>query len=146
MYGSRIDPDQGLLIGLFSGANNDDDDYQRYVDSILEGDRRTRAGTAQIAILMVDRGNPPPSAKWRKRIADTTAKLRTEGAVFVLCAESPLIRGVLTAINWIRPPPYAVRIVATFDEVLAVVAERRAPARAVAIRMLAELRAEAQRG
>ena len=146
MYGSRIDPEQGLLIGLFSGADNDDDDYQRYVDSILEADRRTRAGTAQIAILMVDRGNPPPSAKWRKRIADTTAKLRTEGAVFVLCAESPLIRGVLTAINWIRPPPYAVRIVASFDEVLAVVAERRASARAVAIRMLAELRAEAQGG
>lgn len=144
MYGSRIDAPQGLLIGLFSGADNTDEDYQRYVESILEADRQALPGTAKIAALLVDRGNPPPNARWRKRIAEATASVRTEGALFALCAESPIIRGVATAIHWIRPPTYAVRILATSDAFLKLVGERRAAAVPIAKRMIDELRAEAQ--
>ena len=144
MYRSRIDAVEGLLVGLFSGSSNDADDYQRYIDSILDADQKTLATTAKIAILLVDRDNPPPDAQWRKRIADASAGVRTEGAIFVLCAQSPIIRGVLTAINWIRAPRYEVRIVGTLEATLAIVRDRRASAPARAEQMIAELRREAQ--
>lgn len=146
VYCSRIDPAHGLLVGLFSGDTNEDADYERYVGSILEADRATRPETAKIAILVVDRENPAPDAQWRKRIADATGAIRTEGALFVLCAESPMIRGVVTAINWIRPPKYETRVVAKLDAVLAIVGERRPSALAVTRRILDELRAESRRG
>lgn len=142
MYGSRIDPQRGLLVGLFSGSNNDDEDYRRYVTSILDADRQTRPETAKLAVLMVDRANPPPNAQWRRRIAEATASIRTEGALFVLCAESPVIRGVLTAINWIRPPKYEVRIVGTLDALLVVVRERGPSMAEHVERALGALRAE----
>jgi len=91
------------------------------------------------------RENPPPDARWRKRIADATASIRTEGALFLLCAASPVIRGVLTAINWIRRPKYEVRILATPDAVFATVSERRASTRSEAERMFRELRAASGR-
>jgi hypothetical protein len=144
MYRSRIDAERGLLIGLFTGSTNDDD-YARYVESILEADRVTRPETAKLAILLVDRENPAPNAQWRKRIADASARIRTQGALFVLCAESPIIRGVVTAINWIRPPKYETRIVSTPEAALEIVAERRASAVAAAKRIIEELRAEARR-
>ena len=145
MYGSRIDPAHGLLVGLFSGSSNDEGDFERYVQSILDADRQTRPETASVAVLIVDRENPPPDARWRKRIADATASIRTEGALFLLCAESPVIRGVMTAINWIRPPKYEVRILATPEAVFATVGERRASARSEAERMFRELRAASGR-
>lgn len=140
-----MDAAEGLLVGLFSGSTNDDGDYQRYVDSILDTDRRTLAGTAKIAILFVDRENPPPDAQWRKRIADASAGVRTHGAIFVLCAESPMVRGVLTAINWIRPTKYEVCIVGTVEATLAIVRDRRPSATARTAQMLEEMRGESLR-
>lgn len=43
-----------------------------------------------------------PDARWRKRFAELAAEIRSD-AVFVLVAPSALARGVLTAVNWIRP-------------------------------------------
>lgn len=144
MYGARIDSVGGVVVGLFSGATNDDDDYQRYVDSLLEADQKAPAGIASIVVLVVDRENPAPSAQWRRRIADATGRVRSQDVLFVLCAESPIIRGVVTAINWMRPPKYDVKVVASADAMLAAVAERRAEAEEVARRMLAELRVAAR--
>ena len=140
MYGARLDAARGVMVGLFSGPSNGDDDYQHYVDSLLDADRTARPNVAQIVVLVVDRENPAPSAQWRKKIADATARVQSADVLFVLCAESPLIRGVVTAINWIRPPKYDVEVVSTPDAMLAAVAERRAPAEDVARRLLAELR------
>jgi hypothetical protein len=62
----------------------------------------------------------------------------------VLCAESPVIRGVVTAINWIRPPKYETKTVASLDAALAIVEGRRPAAVPVARRLLGELRAESR--
>lgn len=144
MYGHQMNTEEGLLVGLFSGPSNSDEDFTRYVESLLQGAKQSKSGKPQIAVLIVDRDNPPPNAHWRKRIADATSHIGGDGALFVLSAESPLIRGVLTAINWIRPPKYEVKIVASPDEMLDVLAARSGVARAAAARMLAALRAEAR--
>lgn len=144
MYGHQMDTEEGLLVGLFSGPSNSDEDFTRYVDSLLQGAKQSNSAKPQIAVLVVDRDNPPPNAYWRKRIAEATSHIGGNGGLFVLSAESPLIRGVLTAINWIRPPKYEVKIVASPDEMLEVLATRSDVARTAAARMLAELRAEAR--
>jgi hypothetical protein len=145
MYGSRTDAAQGIVVGLFWGDTNTDDDYRRYVDSLVEADRGSPPEIAKTVILVVDRGNPAPPAQWRKRIADATERIRSKHVLFVLCAESPLIRGVVTAINWIRPPRYDVQVVSSPDAMLAVLAQRRSSAEEPVRRMLAELRVAARR-
>jgi len=96
-------------------------------------------------VLVVDRGNPAPPAQWRKRIADATERIRSKDVLFVLCAESPLIRGVVTAINWIRPPRYDVQVVPSPAAMLAVLAQRRGNAEELVRQMLAELRVASRR-
>jgi hypothetical protein len=52
------------------------------------------------------------AAAWQKRDADGTRR-RLRGVALVTA--SPLIAGVLTAINWITPPPYPMKIFAAMD-------------------------------
>lgn len=144
MYVSRLDVEHGLAVGCFFGRTNDDADYERYIESVREADRRCRPDTARIFVLVVERNSPPPSAKWRQRIAVETADVRTDNALFILCAESALIRGVVTAINWIRPPKYEVRIVSRPEDAIEIVRERHPPAAGPAKDLIASVRAEAR--
>jgi hypothetical protein len=125
VYRSVLDRDAALLIGRFSGASNTDDDFERYLASIREADQGGMLKPGGIAVLLVDRGNPRPSAPWRKRIADETAHIRAPQALFVLCTSDALIRGVVVAINWLRPPGYEARVVATPPDVIALIRARR---------------------
>jgi hypothetical protein len=125
MYQYRIDVEHGLLVGLFSGATNSEDDYQRYVDSILEASEKKLTVSGGIAMLVVERGNPIPNAAWRKRIADASGDLGTKDVLFILCSGDPLMRGVATAINWIRPPKYELKVVASLPDLVEVVRQRR---------------------
>ena len=61
-----------------------------------------------------------PSAKQRRFAAERIRARRDEwarycaGAAFV--SPSPLVRGVMTAINWASPPPFTQRVFATVEE------------------------------
>lgn len=124
MYQSSIDVERALLVGLFSGPANTDDDYQRYIDSILDADRQNLVKPRGTAILVVERGNPIPNAQWRKRIADATADLGGKETLFVLCADDPIMSGVATAINWIRPAKYQLKVVSSIPAMLELLRKR----------------------
>jgi hypothetical protein len=70
-------------------------------------------------ILDASRASPLP-AGLRRRQAEWNAKRtltvirRSAGVAFVVT--NPLIRGIVTAINWLHPPPYRFTIVATLAE------------------------------
>lgn len=107
MFRLAFDPTPVIAVGVFAGRENTDDDFQRYVDSFMELDAialRT-AGSRGCYVIIVDPGNPPPSALWRRRIADASVDVRSNPLISVVTS-SALIRGVATAINWLRPPPY----------------------------------------
>lgn len=61
-----------------------------------------------------------PSAKQRRFAAEKIDARREDwarycaGAAFV--TPSPLVRGVMTAINWASPPPFTQRVFATVEE------------------------------
>lgn len=123
MFAHEFDLELRAVVFLFSGKHNSDEDYAAYLDAIAELDRRA-AGLEVIAIQVIDPGNAVPSAAWRKRIADSTAHMKSR-PYYIMVTTSAIVRGVMTAINWLRPPPYEFAVASTFDEALLLVNRRR---------------------
>lgn len=126
MFTEAVDLERGFVVWLLSGASNSDEDYQAYVDSIIANDRVGRDKRAPLAILVVDPGNPTPSSLWRKRIADASMTLASK-PLFVLVSPSPLMRGVMAAINWLRPPSFPFSAQPDFDAAVAWIVAKRGP-------------------
>jgi hypothetical protein len=108
----------GLVVFLFTGETAKDEDFEAYCAGIdflkaWHGTWTLAETTAPCAILVVDPGSPSPNAHWRKRIADASKDVKPP-AYFALVSTSAIVRGVVTAINWIRPPPYEFNVVTTF--------------------------------
>jgi hypothetical protein len=60
----------------------------------------------------------PPSAPWRRRMAEQRKGMVAPRVFSSIVARSPMIRGVMTAMNWISPDPAHVmtRWHATFED------------------------------
>jgi hypothetical protein len=123
------DTDAGLAVWLFTGASNSDADYAAYVDAITR-QRARLAESAHVdrpaALQVVDEGNPIPGPHWRKAIAEASHHIDPR-ALFGLVTTSTVVRGVVVAINWMRPPPYTVGVHATFDDGVRWVETHRGP-------------------
>ena len=126
MFTEAFDEERGFVVWLLTGTTNSDEDYQRYVDSIVRLDRVAAGKHRPVAMLVVEAGNPAPGPTWRRRIAAASTSLVSQ-PVFVLVTTSTLVRGVLTAINWLRPPSYPFAARATFEEGLRWVEDQRGP-------------------
>jgi hypothetical protein len=103
-----------LIVWFFHGPKNSDEDYQQYVDSFTKVvvDETLRPA----ALLYVERNNPMPNAHWRKKIAEASSDLAFRARPRVaFSGPSPLVRGIITAINWLRPPGYDFEVFPTFD-------------------------------
>jgi hypothetical protein len=138
----RLDPRLGLVVWLFTGKVNTDDDFARYVASFALADEASLQGPQPgIAILVVDEGNPMPNAKWRKNMAEASASLKSH-PIFFLASASPLVRGVATAVNWMRPPPYELVTTSTFKEAVAIAEKRRGVPLPALSELYDEVRAE----
>lgn len=144
MFVYRMDRRRALSVWLFTGATNSDDDYAQYVASFAVSDEAARLAPQRgIGVLLVDEGNPVPNAAWRKRIADASTSLKSNPVV-ILASSSSVVRGIATAINWIRPPPYELRVASTFDEAVTIAQKERGGEPLTALRVLLdEARAEA---
>ena len=66
------------VVWLFSGKHNSDDDYAAYVDSIERLTGRAPAGVRSVGVLVVERGNAIPNAKWRRKIAEASKDVGSE--------------------------------------------------------------------
>lgn len=143
MFVYRLDRRRGIVVWLFTGKINSDDDYARYVASFAIADEACIAGPQPgIGILVVDDDSPVPNAAWRKRMAEASASLKSKPIV-LLASSSSVIRGVATAINWIRPPPYDFVTASTFEEAVAAAQKRRGEPLTGLHVLLDEARAEA---
>lgn len=143
MFVYRLDKRRGLMVWLFTGSTNTDDDFARYVASFAIADEACTHGPQPgIGVLVVDDGNPVPNAAWRRRMAEASTKLKSNPIV-ILATSSSLVRGIATAINWIRPPPYEFFATATFDEAAAIAQKRRGEPLTALHVLLDEARAEA---
>lgn len=135
MFTFAFDPVSGSVVCLFTGTDNDDADFIRYLDAIDYLDKTAAGRDDCVVITVVDAGNPPPNAAWRQKIGERSRTLRTK-AIAVLVSSSPVIRGVATVLNWLAPERFREQTTtATFDDALAWV-EARQRARGVVLRNL----------
>lgn len=126
MYHQASDRSQGLLVGLCSPTPtiNEPDDYAEMERSILEIDRVHPPMGETVYILVVPNDWPRPNATYRRRFAELRDRLQYP-MIFCLISPSPIIRSVVTAVNWISPPKVgAAGAYATVEEAIVAVEKR----------------------
>lgn len=100
MYTLGYDGTALMLVHLFTGKYSTDAEYVQMIEGwrLLYQDAGARP---MFAAVVVEAGHPPPNAYWRQRIVEVGRAAR--GPVkTVVVTESALIRGVITATNWLR--------------------------------------------
>ena len=94
-------------------------EHERVYAAIAELDRSGQGHSAPIGfVYLVARDNPAPDAYWRRRFAQQRKTFGSPHVYLSIVTQSPLMRGVLTAMNWIVPQPRHMtsQTHATFDE------------------------------
>lgn len=95
--------DTGLYVGIYSGDVRDED-YARCVNSMTEFERVIRSQPHGFAaILITDPGVEAVPASWRKRMAHFNNSVQTQQYLLAIVTPSSVVRGILTAINWLSP-------------------------------------------
>lgn len=119
MFTFSFDKNAGLMVGWLTTRPyfNEEEDYAVLIDCIDRFQSSGKPGDPFKIILMVDPEVPMPNATWRKQFAKTRTKTYFP-FLFVTVTKSPLLRGVLTMVNWVSPPPTGsgTNSVETFDE------------------------------
>lgn len=141
MFSVSYDKTAALVVSSFSGPTNTDADYAAYCANIEEL-KAEALDLLRIAILTISSDNPMPNASWRKRIADASADV-APNSLFILVSDRPAVRGILTAINWVRPPTYQWAIKKSFGAAIDLAATYRPDAVARLLELHDECRAQA---
>ena len=130
---------EAAAVLLFSGPTNDDGDYERYMAAFQKLDQKVANRDSPIGFLIIDPNNALPNALWRKRFAEAGMSLKSNPTLIVVSA-SALARGVVRAIQWVRPMPLQAFTASDFGEAMGIAEQRRGRA----IRGLLALEAEAR--
>jgi hypothetical protein len=92
----------GVLVGVYSGAQMSDADYERCIGAIEASDHAAVVrSSGHVCILVTDDDTPRPSPSWRQRMAASNNSLRADTCYFAGVSPSVMIRGVFTAISWL---------------------------------------------
>jgi hypothetical protein len=80
MFRLAFDTSIVIAVGVFSGNENTDIDFQAYVNSFKRLDEvaYSRPDVRGAYAIIVDPENPRPDAAWRKKIADASADIRSK--------------------------------------------------------------------
>jgi len=75
--------------------------------------------TGPFGLINDTRGSPMPDPLQRRSIAEMytnhEAKVRKNFLASGIVGSSSLVNGVLTALNWLKPPPHAVKVFLSID-------------------------------
>lgn len=142
MFQRLLDIPNGLAIWLFTRGENTDDDWKAYCDAIREAPRVLVGHPSPFALQVIDPFSSDPTAKWRRQIAEASEGVPARATIAVV-SQSRLVRGMILAISWLRPPTYALRIVGSEAEACDL-AQLNCPGRsAIARDLVRRLRQEA---
>lgn len=140
MYAYAYDRTSGTMVGMLARPFNEDSDNHQLLESImLQQAGVTNPAVGGVFILMVDPQNPHPNASWRRRFAETRDRVRFARYSFAVVTPSQPLRGVLTAVNWIRPlsSRFEAEAFSTFDDAVRWIEEKRGQ-KLVAVNHLSE--------
>jgi hypothetical protein len=119
VYAFAYDRRSSTLVGVKGGDVCTGVDYQSLIDSINQLWAEASASPFATFVLVIDPGQETPSPLWRQRIAE--ARTTTLPFRIVIVTSSVVMRGVMIAINWIRPNGAGQKTVsrATLEEAIA---------------------------
>jgi hypothetical protein len=119
VYAFAYDRRSSTLVGVKGGDVCTGVDYQSVIDSINQLWAEASATPFATFVLVIDPGQQSPSPLWRQRIAE--ARTTKQPFRIVIVTSSVVMRGVMTAINWIRPNGEGQKTVsrATLEEAIA---------------------------
>jgi hypothetical protein len=118
MVNLAYDPALHVLVVYVAGAQ-DASDHEKVIGGIARLDRDGRDHERKVALMLVlGPATQPPNAHWRRRYAEQRKALVAPRAFISVVTESALLRGVMTAMNWVSPDPPHVKSMhhATFLE------------------------------
>jgi hypothetical protein len=144
MFSLRYDAVRHLLVGFAAPGARTDADYERTLAAVEKLDRDGKVVNKPVAfVLVVDADSERPPPKWRRRLAEQRRELTSPRVLMAIVSSSALTRGIMTAMNWVSPPPAHVQMVnhATVEEAAAWVERLQGTPRATVQRMFEEARA-----
>jgi hypothetical protein len=108
-HGIDLDRSRFPLVVLRASAKHTQADW----DGMMEG-MISLIKTAPFALINDTRGSRMPDAIQRRSIAtmyaDHEAEVRKNFLASGIVGSSSLVNGVLTALNWLKPPPHPVKV------------------------------------
>ncbi len=102
MYTSGYCGKSALLVLLFTGGDSSDDEYERMLEAWSQLYREAE-GRPPIGVVVIESGHSPPNAGWRRRIAAVHRAQKAPRRIAIVTS-NPLIRAVITAVDWMTPP------------------------------------------
>jgi hypothetical protein len=112
------DPTLHVLVVRVAGAQTTAD-HEGVIAAVDTLDRNGREKERKVGfILVLSSDTTPPNAYWRKRYADQRKAMSAPRVFISVVTDSAILRGVMTAMNWISPDPPNVKSMnhATFQE------------------------------
>ena len=107
VYNDNVNENEWSFACHFTRGGNSDADYSTHLQHEQEVAIRARSARTKLAILIVqDSGVSAPNAMWRRKIAAVTNAPEFKGVCCAIVTNNTLIRGVLTALNWMRMRDY----------------------------------------
>lgn len=146
MFFLSYDPSRHALVGFAAPGARTDADYEQTLAAVEKLDRDGKLANKPIAfVLVVDTHSERPAPKWRRRLAEQRRDLTSPQVFMTIVSPSALTRGVMTAMNWVSPPPAHVQMVnhATIAEAAAWIERLQGTSGATVQRMFEEARARA---
>jgi hypothetical protein len=108
MYQDRFDDGEWTYACRFTPEGDSDADYAQHVRGMKEVAVRAESASQRLAILICQEpGFPAPNSGWRKKVAEMTASPSFRPIHCAIVTRNPLIRGVVTALNWLRKREYS---------------------------------------
>ncbi len=99
MYSVAHSADPPAMVLLFAGRETSDSEYEGVIGA-WERLFRDAKGRPAVGVVVVPVGHAQPNVFWRRRFAEVHGK--ESGPVYVaVVTQSAVIRGVITAVNWL---------------------------------------------
>jgi hypothetical protein len=148
MLNLAFDPTMHVLAAYVGGPQNAPDN-ERLVAAIDKLDQAGREKSHAVAlVLILSPDTQAPNAHWRRRFAEQRRGMKSPRVFISAVTQSAVLRGVLTAMNWISPDPPHVKSLnhGTFEESAAWIESTQGTGRAVLRRLYEEIQPRAKTG
>jgi hypothetical protein len=107
MNAYRYSKSAGVLLWLSTSDASVDSEHERYYQALLTLDAdAVELGHESLSFTVMLNSRPKrPNANWRRKYAELRTLLKARRRLGVIVNPSAILRGAITVMNWLQPPP-----------------------------------------